>query len=671
MAEQKRILKFAFVADIASAIRSMAGLERQIQETGNTAEQAQRPLVGLPEKTEEAAKAASLAMKRLGLTQESEARARVASLENDVKVIQEAHKRGLATIKDVERAREKLGEQSRRWARLTGADITSSLETPLERLERRMGAFSGRLQSMGERILPFSAAAAGILAGGTLAVRGQMERAFNLETATRAAGMDPTNEDDLRRFQEFAFAAQAALGFQADKTGDVLKDVNDKFGDFIETGAGPLVDFFEKVAPKIGLVDPEKLASFGDNQDARLQYMQQAAQEFVDGKDSLTLMTEYVAALQQAGLGQQEIAFYMEAIASDSVLYYGILKDSAAELRRLSEAASETGGIMSTEDLETMKRAREQIELVKLSLAGLVLKMEEAGLVDAMIRFIEQLKEVAVWIGENINPDLLVWGVAILAALAYLGPVLLALSNMAKILTPIVTGLSKIAQWMSVGANWANTWAKIAVFAGRVWAFMKLIGTLMGIVVSGIGAVPLAIAAALAAIVWVFRDEIAMVFTRIFEGIWEGLKMIGGWLSSAWEWAFGGDEQPAPPDSAQGVPGFSEGGYTGNAPTDAVAGVVHGQEFVVNARATRRYGVDFLNTLNDLAMPPTFGVIPPAMSDAGTPARGAPISFDALVGKEAFPVSTDADTYDRLAAAVTARQASQTMRSPAFARSPS
>jgi hypothetical protein len=36
------------------------------------------------------------------------------------------------------------------------------------------------------------------------------------------------------------------------------------------------------------------------------------------------------------------------------------------------------------------------------------------------------------------------------------------------------------------------------------------------------------------------------------------------------------------------IDGFSEGGYTGNVNTNAVAGVVHGQEFVINADGTKR-----------------------------------------------------------------------------------
>lgn len=43
--------------------------------------------------------------------------------------------------------------------------------------------------------------------------------------------------------------------------------------------------------------------------------------------------------------------------------------------------------------------------------------------------------------------------------------------------------------------------------------------------------------------------------------------------------------------------GFMSGGYTGNLPTNAVAGAVHGQEFVMNAGATSRIGVSDLQAL--------------------------------------------------------------------------
>lgn len=50
---------------------------------------------------------------------------------------------------------------------------------------------------------------------------------------------------------------------------------------------------------------------------------------------------------------------------------------------------------------------------------------------------------------------------------------------------------------------------------------------------------------------------------------------------------------------SQGVTGYIEGGYTGNIPRTAVAGEVHGQEFVHTAQTTSRVGVDNMQALQD------------------------------------------------------------------------
>lgn len=51
--------------------------------------------------------------------------------------------------------------------------------------------------------------------------------------------------------------------------------------------------------------------------------------------------------------------------------------------------------------------------------------------------------------------------------------------------------------------------------------------------------------------------------------------------------------------SSQQPQGFKTGGYTGNAGTSQVAGVVHGQEYVLNAEATKRVGVGTLDAINN------------------------------------------------------------------------
>lgn len=47
-----------------------------------------------------------------------------------------------------------------------------------------------------------------------------------------------------------------------------------------------------------------------------------------------------------------------------------------------------------------------------------------------------------------------------------------------------------------------------------------------------------------------------------------------------------------------GLLGYSSGGYTGNAPKDRVAGVVHGGEYVFSKRAVDRIGVGALEAMH-------------------------------------------------------------------------
>jgi hypothetical protein len=69
--------------------------------------------------------------------------------------------------------------------------------------------------------------------------------------------------------------------------------------------------------------------------------------------------------------------------------------------------------------------------------------------------------------------------------------------------------------------------------------------------------------------------------------------------------------------SLAGLFGFDEGGYTGNAPATAPAGVVHGREFVFSAPAVRNLGVPALDFLHSQAR---HGALPtglPGYADGG------------------------------------------------------
>ena len=79
--------------------------------------------------------------------------------------------------------------------------------------------------------------------------------------------------------------------------------------------------------------------------------------------------------------------------------------------------------------------------------------------------------------------------------------------------------------------------------------------------------------------------------------------------------------------------GFQSGGYTGGGGVSDVAGVVHGQEYVLNAQATKRVGVDTLNAINsgsDLKSTSPVNIIinPPAGYEAVTKKDGDNVTID-------------------------------------------
>lgn len=133
-------------------------------------------------------------------------------------------------------------------------------------------------------------------------------------------------------FQRYAAGAKA-VGIEQDKLGDIFKDVQDKVGDFLNTGGGALADFFENIAPQVGVT----------------------ADEFrkLSGPQALGL---YVDSLEKAGASQQDMTFYLEAIASDATALLPLLKNNAEGFKALGDAAAESGAIL---DDQTIRSANE------------------------------------------------------------------------------------------------------------------------------------------------------------------------------------------------------------------------------------------------------------------------------------------------------------------------
>jgi hypothetical protein len=151
--------------------------------------------------------------------------------------------------------------------------------------------------------------------------------------ATNIANLSKVANSGQEEFQKFAFGAKT-VGVNMEKTADILKDTSDKIGDFLQTGGGPLVDFFENIAPKIGVT----------------------AEMFRDlsGPQALQL---YVSSLEKANLSQNEMTFFMEAIASDATLLLPLLLDNAQAMTKLGREAEALGVIMEKDTVEGLNEA--------------------------------------------------------------------------------------------------------------------------------------------------------------------------------------------------------------------------------------------------------------------------------------------------------------------------
>jgi hypothetical protein len=220
-------------------------------------------------------------------------------------------------------------------------EFTRAMERSQRRVERFAKQTNQSLLSVSGSFKAMATAARTFLpalsAGAIISqVRRVVSEVSQIEVLSQIAGT--TAEE----FQRFAVGAET-VGFAMDKTADIIKDVNDKIGDFLATGAGPMADFFENIAPQVGVT----------------------ADEFknLSGTDALAL---YVRSLEEANVNQAEMTFYMEALASDATALVPLLSDNATEMKRLGDEAAEAGRIL---DNEMVASARET-EIALSQMAG-------------------------------------------------------------------------------------------------------------------------------------------------------------------------------------------------------------------------------------------------------------------------------------------------------------
>ena len=130
-----------------------------------------------------------------------------------------------------------------------GADVTA-LQKGMAKGAKSVKGFKGDAADMAKSFAKNGAkvAAAAAAVGASLAVMASKaaSNAKEIKNLSTVAGAS------AEEFQKWSIAADT-VGISQEKLSDILKDVNDRVGDFLETGGGPMKDFFENIAPKIGV----------------------------------------------------------------------------------------------------------------------------------------------------------------------------------------------------------------------------------------------------------------------------------------------------------------------------------------------------------------------------------------------------------------------------------
>lgn len=238
---------------------------------------------------------------------------------------------------------------------------TASFSEPLSKAERQ-ARNSGK--GIAESMDVASIAVKGLsLAVGGLSVAGMVaysEKVIN-------AGNDIQRFSKLAnasvsQFQYYAKGAETA-GISIESFADKMKDMQDRIGDFQQTGGGPLADFFTNIAPRVGVT---------------IQQFQK-----LSGPEALQL---FYNSLEKAGASTNDMKFYMEAIISDSSLLIPLLEKNGQGFKFWGDAAKNAGAIMSDDMVKSLTEAKVNLQLMDLQWQGV-----EARLVNNIVPVLQDV----------------------------------------------------------------------------------------------------------------------------------------------------------------------------------------------------------------------------------------------------------------------------------------
>lgn len=210
---------------------------------------------------------------------------------------------------------------------------------------------------------------AAAVGAGVLAMANEYANAAR-ELQTFASISNTTTQE----FQRMAVGAET-MGINSEKLSDQLKDFNEKLGEFITIGSGGAVDFFEQIAIK----------TEGSAEAARKLALEM---QNLSGPKALQL---YVDKLEEAGVTQQQMSFYLESMASDTTNLIPLLKNGGEGFKFWADAAERAGVIMDESAIKKANELSVQMKLLDLQVKG------------AKNQFIQGLMPALVSVGDSLT----------------------------------------------------------------------------------------------------------------------------------------------------------------------------------------------------------------------------------------------------------------------------
>ncbi|ENU32450.1 phage tail tape measure C-terminal domain-containing protein [Acinetobacter parvus] len=286
--------------------------------------------------------------------------------------------------------------------------------------------------------------------------------AIAVDTLNKAVELDRLAEFSTTGVEQFQYYAAGAkkVGVETEQLAQIFKDAREKVGEFIDNGGGELADFFDTIAPKVGVT----------------------AEQFkkLTGPEILQL---YVSSLQQAGVSQNEMIAYMERIADDATVLLPLLNNNGEGFKKYGEEAKAAGAILGVEVVEQAKTAKEALGQFQNRVSGITNQL------------VANAAPAIVFLAQNLD---VLTKAGLVVASVYLGKVVVSLST--SVIAFIAARIEATRYQMTLAsmAGVATTTAARLTAVGVASNLLTAVGGLPGLAIAAVS---------VATSFWLMRDS--------------------------------------------------------------------------------------------------------------------------------------------------------------------